>query len=93
MSKQNGHIPPKPRRPRGPQANFRTPEEAAKYREYLKRLRAWLDALNDEEHDKALKKLTTTELEHITAAITYENYQKGGPLRELLEGTCFEGTL
>ena len=93
MSKQNGHHPPKPRRPRGPQANFATAEEAKPFREYMKRLRAWLDALNDEEHDRALKKLTGSELEHITAAITYENYQKGGYLRELLEGTCFEGTL
>lgn len=93
MSKQNGNLPPKPRRPRGPQANFRTAEEAKPFREYMKRLRAWLNALSDEEHERALKKLTTSELEYLTAEITYENYQKGGPLREILEGTCFEGTL
>jgi hypothetical protein len=83
----------KPRRPRGRQSNFRTPEESAQFRAYIERLRQWLDSLSDEEHDRALKRLTREELEYITALITYENYQKGGPLRELLEGTVIEGAL
>ena len=92
-AKRNGHLSAKPRRPRGQQSNFRTAEEAAPFREYMKQLRAWLDVLSDEEHEQAVKKLTSAELAYITAAETYENYQKGGVLREILEGTCFEGTL
>lgn len=83
----------KPRRPRQSKAGVRTPEEAAKYREYIEQLRAWLNSLSDEEHDRAIKKLTSRELDRIIMLDTYENYQKGGALRELLEGTCFEGTL
>lgn len=93
MSQQNGHIPAKPRRPRGYDEEFRTPEESRKYQEYIDKLRQWLDALSDQEHDKVLKKLTRRELFFINLETTYENYQKGGPLRELLEGTCLEGTL
>ena len=94
MSQQNGNVHTKPRRPRQSKNGVRTPEEVRAYLEYIKQLRDWLDALNDEEHDRAFsRKLTGAEQERITAQITYENYQKGGPLRELLEGTCFEGTL
>ena len=93
-SKSNGHQLTKPRRPRPSKNGVRTPEEAQAYQEYIKQLRDWLDALSDEEHDRAfIQKLTSAERERITAQITYENYQKGGPLREILEGTCFEGTL
>ena len=93
-SKQNGHKLTKPRRPRPYKNDLPTEEEAKAYDDYLKQLRAWLDAMSDEEHDRAfIKKLTSMERGHITTMITYENYQKGGPLRELLEGTCFEGTL
>ena len=93
MSHQNGHVLAKPRRPRGHDGEFRTPEESQKYHEYIDQLRQWLDAVSDEEHDKVLKKLTRRELFYITLEDTYESYQKGGPLRELLEGTCIEGTL
>jgi hypothetical protein len=93
MSKQNGNIPPKPRRPRQRKDGVYTPEEGRKYEEYLYQLRAWLNSLSDEEHDRAVKRLTIAELDHIIMLDNYENYQKGGALRELLEGTCFEGTL
>ena len=93
-AKQNGHALTKPRRPRQSANGMPTKEEAQAYDKYLMRLREWLDAMSDEEHDRAfIKKLTSMEREHIITMITYENYQKGGPLRELLEGTCFEGTL
>lgn len=93
MSKQNGNIPAKPRRPRQRKDGVYTPEEGRKYEEYIHQLRAWLDSLSDEEHDRALKRLTSAELDHVIMLANYENYQKGGALRELLEGTCFEGTL
>ncbi|NOT63162.1 MAG: hypothetical protein HOP19_23380 [Acidobacteria bacterium] len=93
-TKQNGHKLIKPRRPRPYANDLPTPEEAQAYEDYLKQLREWLDALSDEEHDRAfIHKLTSMEQEHVTTMITYDNYQKGGPLRELLEGTCLEGTL
>ncbi len=104
MAKQNGHtngtaaqrngqFVAKPRRPRGHDKEFSTPEESRKYQEYIDQLRPWLDGLSDEEHDKAVKKLTHRELFFINLETTYENYQKGGVLRELLEGTCFESAL
>jgi hypothetical protein len=82
----------KPRRPRGRQSNFRTPGEAQKFQEYLQRLRAWLNSLNDEEHDKALRKLTREELFYINLLTTYENYHSGGPLREIIDGTLLTPT-
>ncbi len=93
MSNQNGHVNAKPRRPRQRGNGAYTPEDAQKYQAYIQQLRAWLNALSDEEHDRALKRLTSADLDHVTMLDTYESYQKGGPLRELLEGTCFEGTL
>jgi hypothetical protein len=104
MAKQNGHlngtaaqqnepILAKPRRPRGLEAKLFTPEATKKYQEYIAQLRQWLKSLNEREHEKALRKLTRKELFYVNLETTYENYQKGGPLREILEGTCFEGTL
>lgn len=92
-NRTDGHVNGKPRRPRLSKADARTPEEAAKYREYIEQLRAWLNSLSDEEHDRAIRKLTSKELDRIIMLDTYENYQKGGPLRKLLEGALIEGTL
>ncbi len=104
MAKQNGHLNgtatkqaeqalTKPRRPRGLEAKLFTPEATKKYQEYIDQLRHWLRSLSDEEHEKALKNLTRKELFYLTLEATYENYQKGGPLHELLQDTYVEGTL
>jgi hypothetical protein len=77
----------KPRRPRLPEAKHRTPEEAQKFEEYIKQLRDWLDSLSDEEHDKALRRIKRDELYFINVLTTYENYLKGGALREMIDGT------
>lgn len=93
MAKQNGHLLVKPRRPRQPQNGVPTAVEAQAYQDYIQQLRDWLNSLSEAEHDRAIKKLPGAELDQVINLDTYENYQKGGPLRELLEGTCFEGTL
>ena len=77
----------KPRRPRLPEAEYRTPEEAQQFLEYIKQLRDWLDSLSDEEHDKALKRIRYDELNLINVLSTYESYLRGGPLREMIDGT------
>jgi hypothetical protein len=82
----------KPRRPRLRYAEKLTPEEAQKFEEYIKQLRDWLNSLSDEEHDKALKRLTSEELDHLTWMATYENYQRGGMMREIVEGTLLTNT-
>ncbi len=93
LSKQNGHLPAKPRRPRGLEARLGTREATQQFQEYIDQLRHWLGSLSDEAHAQALPKLTRKELFYVNLETTYENYQKGGPLREILGGTCFEGAL
>lgn len=65
----------------------RTPEEVQAYAEYIEELRRWLKTLSDKQHDRAIKSLTLEELFYINSFDTYDSYQQGGPLRELVEGT------
>lgn len=85
-AKRNGHLLAKPRRPRGPQANFRTPDELQKFQGYIEQLRQWLEALPEKQFDKAIARLSNEELFQINLRNTYENYQKGGLMREIVEG-------
>jgi hypothetical protein len=55
-------------------------------------LRDWLDSLSDEEHDKALRRIKRDELNLINVLTTYEDYHRGGPLREMIDGTLLTPT-
>lgn len=65
----------------------RTPGEVQAYAEYIEELRRWLKTLTEKQHDRAIKSLTLEELFYINWFDTYDSYQEGGPLRELVEGT------
>ena len=63
-----------------------TKAEAAAYDEYIVQLRDWLYALPEPRFDRELRKLSLTDLHHVTWLNTYENYQNGGQMREVVEG-------
>lgn len=65
----------------------RTPEEARAFGEYIEELRRWLKTLSEKQHERAVKNLTLEELFYINWFDTYDSYQEGGPLREIVEGT------
>lgn len=60
-----------------------TPEYAAAYEKYLLALREWLWALPEAQFDREIRKLSSRDLHSLTWLNTYENYQSGGPMREI----------
>jgi len=65
----------------------RTPEEALAFAEHIEELRRWLKSLTEKELEKAISMLTLEELFYVNWFNTYDSYQEGGALREIVEGT------
>ncbi len=79
-------LPPKPVLPELHWKNgMLTEAEAALYNEYIVQLRDWLWALPDARFDRERRKLSPTDLNYINCLNTYESYQNGGQMREVVE--------
>ncbi len=65
----------------------RTPEEARAFAEYIEELRRWLKTLSEKQLERAISKLTLEELFYVNWFNTYDSYQEGGALREIVQGT------
>ncbi len=89
-AKQAAPKPKLPPKPVSPELHWKngmlTEKEAALYNEYIVLLRDWLWALPDARFDRERRKLSLTELNSINWLNTYENYQNGGQMREIVEG-------
>lgn len=81
-------LPPKPvfQEPRRQKNGLLSEEDGAAYGEYIRQLRDWLWALPDARFDRELRKLSRNDLFQVNVLNTYENYQNGGPMREIIEG-------
>ena len=81
-------LPPKPVfvEPRRRKNGLLSKEDAAAYAAYIKELRDWLWALPDTRFDREIRKLSSNDLHQVNALNTYDDYQNGGPLHEILEG-------
>lgn len=82
-------LPPKPvfTMPRRQKNGLLSDEDGKAYAAYIQQLRDWLWALPDERFDRELRKLSRLDLHQVNVLNTYENYQNGGPMREIVHGT------
>lgn len=82
-------LPPKPVfvEPRRRKNGLLSKDDAAAYNEYIQQLRDWLWALPDARFDREIRKLSLRDVHSVNWLNTYENYQNGGPMREIVEST------
>lgn len=82
-------LPPKPvfTMPRRQKNGLLLAADAKAYAAYIQQLRDWLWALPDARFDREIRKLSSLDLHQVNSLIPYEDYQNGGPLREIVQGT------
>ena len=80
-------LPPKPvfTMPRRQKNGLLSAEDGAAYAAYIQQLRDWLWALPDARFDRELRKLSRNDLHQVNALNTYEDYQNGGHIREIVQ--------